>query len=451
MHLCGTLDIRLPCLYAAFAMCFTVYYHINIVLEVPDMLTTPPDSGTVDLLIEMFDEAPVKNLAATLALAPKRVVYLGGNHKQMERSIAVYEPLCRARGMQTEFSAVSVPRDNLKQLREKLLELLQGMACCVVDITGGHEMAFIAMGQLMSTPEGMKVTCVSSNIRRREVFAIFGAEWEKALPIPILTVEEQVQLCGGKVQGMARAGETWIRQHLETYLPIASKAMLVCRDYRTHWNGTISTLGGYIEADSLDVFISANAANQEQEALWQQKSIFKRLAKDGLIHGYKQDSKGIYFSFPSVLEKELLSKSGNVLETMVFLALQAQRTRKHLPVFTDVKGGVVICWNGECEEGGATSICNEVDVVGMAGLIPYFVSCKNGKVGEVELYKLSTVAEEFGGAYGCKLLVMGDVEDNPAARQALMHRAKEMNIKIIEGVQGMTFEKLKLAIKSAIS
>ena len=40
---------------------------------------------------------------------------------------------------------------------------------------------------------------------------------------------------------------------------------------------------------------------------------------------------------------------------------------------------------------------NEIDVMLMRGVVPVFVSCKNGAVKMDELYKLDTVAQRFGG------------------------------------------------------
>ena len=40
----------------------------------------------------------------------------------------------------------------------------------------------------------------------------------------------------------------------------------------------------------------------------------------------------------------------------------------------------------------------------MRGVIPVFVSCKNGAVDSNELYKLNTVADRFGSIYAKKII-----------------------------------------------
>ena len=72
---------------------------------------------------------------------------------------------------------------------------------------------------------------------------------------------------------------------------------------------------------------------------------------------------------------------------------------------------------------------NEIDVLLVRGLVPVFVSCKNGDVDEEELYKFNTVAERFGGKYVRKLLVATNFATNDnKAPNALLQRAQDMGI-----------------------
>jgi hypothetical protein len=68
---------------------------------------------------------------------------------------------------------------------------------------------------------------------------------------------------------------------------------------------------------------------------------------------------------------------------------------------------------------------NEIDVLSLRGVVPTFISCKNGTVNQMALYELETVAERFGGKYAKKVI---------AAPQGLNEthalRAKEMKIEI---------------------
>ena len=55
----------------------------------------------------------------------------------------------------------------------------------------------------------------------------------------------------------------------------------------------------------------------------------------------------------------------------------------------------------------------KIDVILMHGTTLLFISCKNGNIGEEELYKLHTVAERFGGPYVRKMLIATNLDRKP--------------------------------------
>ena len=106
--------------------------------------------------------------------------------------------------------------------------------------------------------------------------------------------------------------------------------------------------------------------------------------------------------------------------------------------YTDAGAGVVMEWNG-------SETRNEIDVMLMQGVLPYFVSCKNGDIKTDELYKLHTVAGRFGSKYARRILVSTtyfDPEDRSydgdTAVRYLRERASEMHITLVERVHRMS-------------
>ena len=96
--------------------------------------------------------------------------------------------------------------------------------------------------------------------------------------------------------------------------------------------------------------------------------------------------------------------------------------RKHAD---DCRVGVHLDWDGVIYNHSGKDTLNEVDVLSLHGVIPTFISCKNGSVNQMALYELETVAERFGGKYAKKAI---------AAPQGLNDthslRAKEMGIEL---------------------
>ena len=74
----------------------------------------------------------------------------------------------------------------------------------------------------------------------------------------------------------------------------------------------------------------------------------------------------------------------------------------------------------------------------MKGMVPFFISCKNGTIDVEELYKVHTVAERFGGPYARKVLICTTWGSLNQRKQAVLKdRAREMGIYILEGVHNM--------------
>ena len=96
--------------------------------------------------------------------------------------------------------------------------------------------------------------------------------------------------------------------------------------------------------------------------------------------------------------------------------------------------GVAIDWDGRFhsmnDEDKDTE--NEIDGLLMKGVIPVYISCKNGQVEEVELYKLDAVARRFGGPVAKKALITSRLNMGESSLAHYRQRAKDMGIKLIE-------------------
>ena len=81
-------------------------------------------------------------------------------------------------------------------------------------------------------------------------------------------------------------------------------------------------------------------------------------------------------------------------------------------------------------------------------MIPVFVSCKNGCVETEELYKLSAVAEKFGGEYAKKVLIATALDERGSNADYLRERARDMNIRLVEKIQDADDSELQRIIRS---
>ena len=117
------------------------------------------------------------------------------------------------------------------------------------------------------------------------------------------------------------------------------------------------------------------------------------------------------------------------------------------PLYHDIRVGVVIDWDGD-EEGDAIRTVNEIDVMAMKGAIPVFISCKNGDFDMEELYKLSTVADRFGGKLVKKVLVSTELDKLGGKADYLRARMEDMKIRRLENIDELSMAELDRQLKS---
>ena len=83
----------------------------------------------------------------------------------------------------------------------------------------------------------------------------------------------------------------------------------------------------------------------------------------------------------------------------------------------------------------------------MKGIVPVFVSCKNGCVDIEELYKFNSVAERFGGKNVRKILIATSLGEDVRS-EYFRRRAKDMKIRLIEDIQNLSPDKLAKKIQN---
>ena len=137
------------------------------------------------------------------------------------------------------------------------------------------------------------------------------------------------------------------------------------------------------------------------------------------------------YTYTSPLLRYCTQKAGNMLEIKTLLEAKALSGDAR---FDDCQMSVTIDWDGithtPLERIPETK--NEIDVMLTRGMTPLFISCKNGDIGDEELYKLHTVATRFGGPRAKKMLIATDLDrKSVAANRSFIQRAWDMDIFVV--------------------
>ncbi len=410
--------------------------------------------------IEFFDKTAPENLCASLASPPDRVILIGDKGKVLRENARRYRDLFLARGHDVEFLTKTISRSDMGSILEALTELLERYDDCAFDLTGGDELYLVAVGMLAERFREKNIQMHRFNIQRG---AIQDCDqdgrtiWEGAAPE--LTVEENIRIYGGDIlYDSIREGATH-RWEMDTDFCSDILAMwdICCPDPRA-WNSQINVLAALAELGAQEenpmkaeasVKELENATNRKGLRFLFSNSVMGQLMDRGLLRECVFDAGMLSVTFKNDQVKRCLTKAGQVLEMIVYLMSLEAREEDGSYTYCDAMTGVCIDWDGRIHpQGGAYDTENEVDVVLMHGMVPVFVSCKNGTVGIDELYKLNTVADRFGGRYAKKVLIATCLESNSSFDEYFRQRAADMKIDLVEEPQNMTGEELRRTMKN---
>ena len=390
-------------------------------------------------LVEFFDRDSLENICSCAAARADRVILIGGDRQTAERCIAGYRKIFAARQTDVAFEYVSVDRRRLSRMTQTITRIVQAYPDCVFDLTGGDDLCLVAVGMVFAKNPRLRLHRFSlQNDRIYEFDAEGDVHAESAAPQ--LTVDEVVQAYGGDV---CFDSETTDGTHIWDLNDDFRRDILTMSDFlwgrnAAQWNRQISYFKMMHEvgasADPLRVSAELNAiralsGSKQYEGAALIPEVTEPLEQAGLA-AVSVSENAVTVAFKNRQIMRCLIKEGQALELVVYL-LAKQAQRDGAPVYNDVQTGVYIDWDGALKGGGETDVHNEIDVMMTRGMIPVFVSCKNGAVDIDELYKLDAVATRFGGKYAKRVLVATSLRFR-SNRDAIRQRATEMQIHLVE-------------------
>jgi len=400
-------------------------------------------------VIEFFDkESAVENIVSTLLCNPEKVVFLGNNSRKMKRSVEKYKAVVNGRGIDVGFEIRIVPANNLMAIVGTIEEIIKENPDCVVDLSGGDDLFLVAVGIVyaenadtlklhrFSISDNKMIDCDSDG----ELCASAAME---------MSVEENIAVYGGRViYDNEKNGGTAVWDFRNGFDEDVYSMWSVCKQNPVNWNKQIKLLDklcseGYTrDGLSFEIRISDKFAE-----IREMTDLLKKLKASGVINKLHIENSEINLAFKNEQVKKCLTKSGLILELII--ALSASEIEDDgTAVYNDVLTGVCIDWDGELQPDNKAEVENEMDVVLMKGMVPVFISCKNGMFSVEELYKLFVVAHRFGGNYVRKVLVATELEKLGSKEAYIRARAESMGIRIIDDADSITEDALKKKIKN---
>ena len=375
-------------------------------------------------VVEFFDKDAIENVVSSLLCNPDKVVFIGHNRNAINKAINKYKSIALKHGKNVEFVVRTFDRKNLQGIVNVISNVLEENGEITIDLTGGEDLYLVAAGMVHNrNPE--RVQLHRFNVYNERLQDCDADGNVISMSADTITIEENMEIYNGRVvydDEIPFGTHKWdfnadFRKDIETMWE-------VCRKNPSEWNSTMTSFDVNDTQDDVDN--SGVRIDKAKKSFPSVPPIFRDLSKDGLVKNIRLQNDRLTFDCKNEQIKRCLTKAGQLLELKTMNMLLTFNEESNGELFDDILTGVTIYW----DESNTlqSNVVNEIDVIAMKGLVPVFISCKNGFVDVNELYKLNTVAERFGGKYARKVLIATE------EFETLNNRAEEMNIKLIDNV-----------------
>jgi len=394
--------------------------------------------------VEFFDHAAVENICACLTQVPARVILVGDETDGLERHCQRYEQLFADRGFKNvQFKDETVSKKNLQSIVDVLCRIVETYEDCVFGLTGGEDLYLVAMGIVCERYRDKNLKMHRFVLDEGDILDCDqdGVTVAKNRQ-PKLSVEENIRLYGGDVIYDDEKADTTHRWNMneEFKEDIATMWQICCEGGNRRWNEQVEAIRCAAKAtpgSGNGVYVARgrveNTLCREDVSMVVYDDILDALSEKGLLQHWRIDDTAVELSFKNEQIKRCLTTAGQLLELVVYTAALEARDDDGKKVYNNSMTGVYIDWDGQLgSENGGEDSHNEIDVLMMHGVVPVFVSCKNGYVSPDELYKLNVVAEQFGNSYAKKVLVAPALDTYGNHGAYIENRAEDMNIRIVK-------------------
>lgn len=374
--------------------------------------------------IEFFDKNIIENIYSCLA-SPPNVVYIIGESKVVKKQTEIYEKIFSARNHNITFIPRGMGKSSLSETVDKLTDIILPLLCqgeeVSIDLTGGDEMYLVATGIVFERLKEKNLQLHRYDMSKNVIKDCDGDKHTiTCLEPPKLSIHENVLAYGGDIifESPLKPDGTHIWNMDEDFRQDIIKMWDICGDISANqWNiqtGILESVNKNNAGDSVTVNVHKNEYISKLISLLEENELAE-YGENGLVCKNAQI-------------KKCLTKSGQLLELLVYLFALEAKDSSGIPIYNDVLTGVCLDWDGVLPSlSNEANTYNEIDVMMMRGIIPVFVSCKNGRVSSDEIFKFSRVAERFGGKYAKAYLIASVLENDAQIKS----RAKDMNVTVI--------------------
>lgn len=383
-------------------------------------------------LIESYDRSPLQNIVGCLSMKPERLILVGPK-AEVEKCAPLYQALLKGKGMQTIVCPLPLEAQTVDQAAAVFEPLAKKNSPCAFDLFGGDEVLLAAAGMVYQKLKGeYDISLQQIELQSGVLVDADGDGLVCQGAAAQLSVQETIELNGGLIIGeKSDVAEGHSASELDALWSMMKKDP-------NRWNKTVSVLNEFEKRAThgrataefeLDLGVAVSGMNNATDKKKIYLDLLEKLYLRGALSYLKAQGNRLQYRYKDPLVRRCVKTAGNLLEYKTLLEAR-EYAPQGKPFFNDSRLGVTMDWDGVIHwEHSEMDTRNEIDVIAMRGVVPLFISCKNGMVDEEELYKLHTVAATLGGEFAKKMLIMTDFEgEHTASGRAFIQRAEDMGI-----------------------
>ncbi len=385
----------------------------------------------MNVLIEFFDEEPIENLITCTHFHMEKVICFGYKRTMSLEARGKLKRCHKKLCGDHEMEFIEVPYGDLNAIVKSMDAVLAreygAGNQCFFDLTGGGDLILVAMGILSAkypTPmHTFNVTTGKLNIiEQKDVKSIeeLAERHEKELKL-----DHVIGFYGGRIDYNAQKD---YKSHLDdlSFKNDVNAMWRIAVQNQRKWNGFSSFLRECTKYQLTDLMVDMGSEDVKRllkrtpgiRSMKELHQYLEQLGAVGVLERVTANGEGITFEYKSFMIKDCLHDAGCILELHTYYAM------KDTGRYSDVRVGAHIAWEDDTWYDD-DNVKNEIDGLALEGNVPIFISCKNGKVDQMALYELETVARRFGGRRAKKMLVVGQELSAGYAK-----RAQEMDIEV---------------------
>lgn len=425
-------------------------------------------------IIELIDKPAIENFISILQLRPDKVVFLTIEDEPFDRWADVFSKFSKKNNVKITAEMRSFKKESIEDTAGEINELLTNLEDegtpgeeIYFDILGGRERILLSIGYLMASDPDHGFHIIRPDFTMGKILdvetgkPVISNEPEE-YPLKYMfqlfdgTLIDFEKPCDNKKDFPNTASDG---SALSSLFQINAACSYIKKLYQF-----LTFYDEKVEESRLEIWLEFTKDRKSLNKRLSYITLSNELKIQHMISSYHFGGNNypIKFSGDDMRTPEEVfyiasEKYGTILELYIGVLVKEilnEAGKKNARVYHSVKidwdGVIQTTCNGKSDPGAT----NEIDVMTVINYRPAYISCKLGKWDQDELFKLSSVAEHFGGKYSRKLLVsyksIDDLNPDKDSCRILNERAADMGIKVIDNLKNTTEQELKNKIRDAI-